>query len=95
MDFTPLKALGSRRANLLGENKPEIRLYLQIFDSLGIKRTSVWFLINRKIVNTILFRVDLIKFRKYFCVYIAESSNVHPSERLHHGSIVPRNLGLP
>ena len=37
-------------------------------DWLGTKRTSVWFQINRKMVNTIWFRVDLIRFRKDFSV---------------------------
>ena len=31
----------------------EIRLYLPISDLFGFKRTSVWFQINRKMVNTI------------------------------------------
>ena len=49
-------------------NQPEIRLYLPFSVWFGTKRTvSVWFQINRKIVNTIWFRVDLIKFRRDFC----------------------------
>ena len=47
-------------------NKSEIRLYLQYSDWFGSKRTSVWIQINRKMVNTIWFQVDLIRFRKYF-----------------------------
>ena len=35
---------------------------------IGTKRTSVWFHINRKMVNTIWFLFDLIRFRK-LCVY--------------------------
>ena len=52
-------------------NQPEIRLYLQISDWFGTKWTSVWFQINRKMVNTIWFLVDLIIFRekKKFCVH--------------------------
>ena len=34
-------------------NQPEIRLYLLFSDRLGSKRTSVWFQINRKMVDTI------------------------------------------
>ena len=40
-------------------NQTEIRLYLPYTDSFGTKRTSVWFKIIRKMVNTILFRFDL------------------------------------
>ena len=43
------------------------------------KRTFIWFQINRKMVNTIWFRVDLIIFRKYFsvciCTYNQENKN--------------------
>ena len=48
-------------------NQPEIRLYLPFSNWFGSKRTSVWFRINRKMVNKIWFRVDLITF---LCVYI-------------------------
>ena len=37
----------------------EIRLYLPFSDWLGTKWTSVWFQINRKMVNRIWFRFDL------------------------------------
>ena len=47
-------------------NQTEIRLYLPFSDWLGAKRTSVWFQINRKMVNTIWFRFELIRFRKDF-----------------------------
>ena len=50
--------------------EPGIRLYLSFSDWFGSKRTSVWFHINRKMINTIWFRVDLIKLRKYFSVCI-------------------------
>ena len=52
-------------------NQPEIRLYLPFSDWFGSKRTSVWIQINRKMVNTIWFRVDLTRCKKYFsvCVY--------------------------
>jgi len=46
-------------------NQPWIRLYLPFSDWFRSKRTSVWIKINRKMVNTIWFRVDLIRFRKY------------------------------
>ena len=49
-------------------NQPEIRLYLPFSDWFGIKRMSVWFQINRIMVNTIWFRVDLIRFQKDFSV---------------------------
>ena len=49
-------------------NQPEIRLYLPFSDWFGSKRTSVWFQINRCMVNTIWFRVDSIGFRKDFSV---------------------------
>ena len=38
-------------------NQPEIRLYLPFFDWFGTKQTSVWCKINRKMVNTIWYRV--------------------------------------
>jgi len=47
-------------------NQPEIRWYLPFSNWFGSKRTSVWIQINRKMVNTIWFRVDLTRFRKYF-----------------------------
>ena len=49
-------------------NQPEIMLYLPFSDWFGSKRTSVWIQINRKMVNTIWFQVDLIRFRKLFSV---------------------------
>ena len=52
-------------------NQPEIRLYLPFSDWFGSKRMSVWFQFNRKNVNTIWFRVDLIRFPKKFSVCTA------------------------
>ena len=49
-------------------NQPEIRLYLPFSGWFVSKRTSVWIQINRKMVTTIWFRVDLIRFQKYFSV---------------------------
>ena len=46
-------------------NQTEIRLYLPCTDWFGTKRWSVWSQINRCMVNTIWFRNDLIRFRKY------------------------------
>ena len=43
-------------------------MYLPLSDWFLTKRTSVWFQINRKMVNTIWFWVDLIRFRKVFSV---------------------------
>ena len=49
-------------------NQPEIRLYLPFSEWFG--RMSVWIQINRCMVNTIWFRVDLVRFGKYFSVCI-------------------------
>ena len=46
----------------------EIRLHLPFSGWFGTKRTSVWFQSNRKMVNAIWFRFDLIRFRKDFSV---------------------------
>ena len=54
-------------------NQPEIRLYLPFSDWFGSKWTSVWIQINQKMVNTFWFRVDLIRFWKYFSVCILET----------------------
>ena len=51
-------------------NQTGIRLYLPFSEWFGSKQRSVWFQINRKMVNTISLRVDLIKFVKYFSVQI-------------------------
>ena len=61
-------------------NQPEIRLYLPFFVWFRSKRTSVWFQINGKLVNSIWFRVDLTSFRKYFslCSYF-QTFDVHVS----------------
>ena len=45
-------------------NQTELRLYLALSDSFGTKRTSVWFQIYRKMLNTIWFRFDLIRIPK-------------------------------
>ena len=45
-------------------NQTEIRLYLLFSEWFGTKRTFVWFQINRKMVNTIWLRVNLIRFQK-------------------------------
>ena len=47
-------------------NQTEIRLYLPFSDLFGTKKTSAWFRINRKMLNTIWFRYDLVRFRKDF-----------------------------
>ena len=47
-------------------NQPEIRFYSPFSDWFGTKQTSVWFKINRNMVNTIRFRFDLIRIRKKF-----------------------------
>ena len=50
-------------------NQTEIRLYLTFSDWYGTKQTSIWFQINRKMVNNIWFWFDLIRFRKRFSVW--------------------------
>ena len=45
-------------------NQTEIRLYIPFSDWFEAKRTSVWFQINRKMLNKIWFLFDLIRFRK-------------------------------
>ena len=47
-------------------NQTEIRLNLPFPDWFGTKRTSVWFQISRKVVNTIWFPFDLTRF---LCVH--------------------------
>ena len=49
-------------------NQTGIRLYIPFSDWFGTKRTSAWFQINRKIVNTVWFWFDSIRFRKDFSV---------------------------
>ena len=49
-------------------NQTEIRLYLPFSNWFGTKWTFVWFQINRKMVNTIWLRFNLIKFWKDFSV---------------------------
>ena len=57
-------------------NQPEIKLYLPCTDWFGTKRTSVWIKINRKMVNTTWFRVNLIRFlKKCLCVYWARRND--------------------
>ena len=51
-------------------NKPEIRLYLLFSDLFGSKQTSVWIQINRKVVNTIWFRIELIRFLCVCCRFL-------------------------
>ena len=42
-------------------NQTKIRLYLTFLNWFGTKRTSVWFQINRLMVNTIWFRPPLLE----------------------------------
>ena len=58
-------------------NQPEIRLYLPFSDWFRIKRTSVWFQINRTMENTIWFRFDLIRFGKDFPVLESRDRTVN------------------
>ena len=56
-------------------NQTKIRLYLPFFDEFGFKFIPVWIQINRKIIKTIWFRVNLIKFWKdfYVCIVVHET----------------------
>ena len=66
--FGPMTQFLPNHTQYTKRNLSKIRLYLPFFDWFGNKRTSVWIQINRKMVNTIWFRVDLIRFRKDFSV---------------------------
>ena len=61
-------------------NQTEIRLHLPWTNWFRSKRTYVWFKINRKMVNTIWFRVDLIRFRKYFSACTGSMAPPHAPE---------------
>ena len=50
-------------------NQTDIWLYSPFSDWFGTKWKSVWFQINRKMVNTIWFGFDLIRFGKHFSVW--------------------------
>ena len=52
--------------NLIKSNRNQI--VFTFSDWFGINRTSDWFQINQKMVNTIWFRFDLIRIRKDFSV---------------------------
>ena len=58
--------------------KIKIKLYLPFSDWFGTKRTYVWFQINLKVVNTIWFKFDLIRFT---CVYEHAHRNLIKSAR--------------
>ena len=47
-------------------NQPEIRLYIPFLYWFASKRTSIWMSVST--INTIWFRVDLMRFRKAFSV---------------------------
>ena len=58
--------------NLVYQTK--IRLHSSFWDRFGIKRNSIWFQINRKMVNPIWFRYDSTRFfRKYFPMHESKS----------------------
>ena len=60
-------------------NESEIRSCVPFSDWFGTKRTFLWLQINRKMVNTISFRVDLIRFKKYFSVCTAPVNGCFPT----------------
>ena len=66
----PLNIYTQRNIFQILLNQLQIRLYLPFSAWFGSKRTSVWIQINRKMVYTIWFWVDLIIFRKKFSVCI-------------------------
>ena len=71
------KRLSSNKTWLMGAHKKIFSKSYWI-NWFGTKRTSVWFQINRKMVNTIWFGFDLIRFWKYFfvCKYVTS----HPAQ---------------
>ena len=62
--------LGQSQSNriLIIVESIEIRLYIPFSDWFGTK--YVWIQTNQKMLNTIWFRVDLIRFRKYFSLCV-------------------------
>ena len=64
-------------------NQPEIWFYLPSFsDWFGSKRTSIWTQINRKMVNTIWFRDDLIRFWKQMSLCVIRLADYASSYQL-------------
>ena len=63
-------------------HQTEIRVYLPFSDWFRIELTSVWFKINRKMINTIWFRFDDTRFGNGFSVWMHSeeiNSILHPS----------------
>ena len=63
-------------------------------DWFGSKRTFVWIQINRKMVNTIWFRVHSIRFEKYFSVCTYKYSYINIQNKLN-ASTGPRQYRNP
>ena len=63
-----LRGYTQRNLFQISLNQTEIKLYSLCTDWFGSKRKSVWIQINWKMLNTIWFQVDLIRFRKYFSI---------------------------
>ena len=59
-------------------NQTEIRLYLPFSYWFRTKQTSVWFQINRKMVNTIWFLFGLMRFRNDFSVCAGKTTAATP-----------------
>ena len=74
-------------------NTPENRFYLPFSDWFVTKCTFVWFQINRKMVNTIWFLLDLIRFRKYFFVW-TYYIYVHGTCMIHEINVHTWNLNI-
>jgi len=73
-----LLGTGNRTGSAWLCTEKSFRLYLPFSDWFWIKRTSVWFQINQKMVYTIWFRFDLIRF---LCVSKRSGRN-HPRYQL-------------
>ena len=60
-------------------NQTEIRLYSRFSDWFGTKRTSVRYYTNQKMVNTIWFQFDVIRFGKYLPACRVNWANIRAS----------------
>ena len=77
--MSPIRREKSFR-NIIQSNRYQI--VFSIFRLIWNQRDAyVWFQINRRMVNTVCFQVDLIRFRKDFSVYGAYK-NCFPNYRL-------------
>ena len=69
-------------------------MYLTFSNWFGTKRTlSAWFQMNQKMVNTIRFQFDLIRFRKYFSVCAANLMKKKNSVAIQEANASSHNWG--